>query len=378
MTDTTVKFFSSAMTGAPSLSGTVGNLIGILDACLQDGFGGVTLDSLAVTDNVATATYSTGHGFEMAGNAGPVITIAGATPSGLNGEWRVTVTSTSQFTFATSGISNQTATGTITAKRAPLGFTKTFSGTNKAVYRADDIASTRLYLRVDDASDAQWAYLVGYESMSDVDTGTGAFPSSGEVYAYKSSAASATQRDWVLIGDSRAFFLFEKSDGTYWPGSIFFGDLIPYKDTDVYHCALVGHYVKVNTQNTFVTLQTPDLDGHYLARAYTQLGTALKFSKGSHRLMSYLGNNPTLLYPDSVTNGFLASPVEIWEGGGIYPRGLWPGLYCPLHYYTAAGLAHGTVIDSVAGLTGDRSCWIQAAHSNSQYRAAIDLTGPWR
>jgi len=58
MPDTSVVYFDSTMTGAPALSGTAGTLIGLLDACLQDGFGGVTLDSLVVASNVATATYS--------------------------------------------------------------------------------------------------------------------------------------------------------------------------------------------------------------------------------------------------------------------------------------------------------------------------------
>lgn len=379
MPDTTVKFFNSAMSGAPSLTGQVGTLLGVLDACLKDGFGSVTLDSLVVAGNVATGTVSAGHNLAMLGNAGPVITVAGATPSGLNGEWRIaSVPNGTTFTFATSGITDQTATGTITAKRAPLGFSKVFSGTNKAAYRADDVASTRLYLRVDDATDAQWAYLRGYESMSDVDTGTGLFPSSGEVYAYKSSFANATAQAWTLIGDSRSFYLFEQSDGTNWPGSVFFGDLVNYKSGDAYHCGLIGHSAKSATSNTFVTLQTADLTGHFLARAYTQIGAAIAFGKISHQRMSYLGNNPSLLYPDSVTNGFLCAPVEVWEGASLYPRGQLPGLYCPLHYYTAAGLAQGSVIDAVAGLAGDRSLWIQAANSNNKYRAALDMSGPWR
>jgi hypothetical protein len=379
MPDTTVKFFNSTMSGAPSLTGQVGTLIGVLDACLKDGFGSVTLDSLIVAGNVATATVSAGHNLAMLGAAGPVVTIAGATPSGLNGEWRIaSVPTSTTFTFATTGISDQTATGTITAKRAPLGFSKVYSGTNKAVYRADDVSSTRFYLRVDDATNAQWGYLRGYESMSDVDTGSGLFPSSGEVYAYKSSAASATARAWTLIGDSQAFYLFEQSDGTNWPGSVFFGDFVSYKSGDGYRAAILAHSATSGASNSLVTLQAADLAGHFLARAYTQLGGAIQFSKLSHARMTSLGNNSTMVHPDAVTNGTLAAPVEIWEAAGVYPRGLLPGLYCPLHHYNAAGLAQGTVIDAVTGLAADRSLWIQAAHSNNLYRAALDLTGPWR
>lgn len=379
MPDTSVKAFNSTMSGAPTLNGTAGSLVSLLDACLKDGFGSVTLDSLVVASNVATGTVSAGHNLAMLGNAGPVITVAGATPSGLNGEWRIaSVPNGTTFTFATSGITDQTATGTITAKRAPLGFSKVFSGTNKAAYRADDVSSTRLYLRVDDATDAQWGYLRGYESMSDVDTGTGLFPSSGEVYAYKSSVASATARAWTLIGDSQSFYLFEQSDGTNWPSSVFFGDLVNYKSGDAYHCGLIGHYAKSASSNNADALRTADQAGHWLARAHTQLGGALTFGKYSHARMDLMGYNTALLYPDSVTNGFLCAPVEVWESAGVNSRGLLPGMYCPLHHYTAAGMAHGTVVDAVAGMLTDRTIWIQTLASNSARRAAIDISGPWR
>ena len=377
MPDTTVKYYDSSMSGAPSLSGTAGALIGVLDGCLVDGFGSVTVNSLVVAANVATVTVSGGHQFAAIGNTGPVITIAGASPSGLNGQWRVTVTSTTVFTFTTSGISDQTATGTITAKRSPAGFSKAFSATNKAVYRADQVASTRLYLRVDDTN-AQWGYLRGYETMSDVDTGTRLFPATGEVYAAKSSTASSTARDWVLVADDRAFYLFEKSDGSYWPGTVFFGDINSWVAGDAYRCALCGHALTNALSSTyFVTLSSADQDGQYLARNYTQLGSSLKFGKLSNGRMTYLGNNSALTYyPNRPANQFIAAPVDIWENGGIDYRGQFPGLYNPISHYT--GLAHGTVITSATGLSSSRDLWVQALHSNNQYRAAIDITGPWR
>lgn len=379
MPDTTVKFFASTMSGAPSLTGQVGTLIGVLDACLQDGFGSVTVNTLAVASNVATATVSAGHNLAMLGAVGPVIRIAGATPSGLNGDWRVaSIPNSTTFTFATSGISDQTATGTITAQRAPLGFAKVYSGTNKAAYRADDVASTRFYLRVDDATNAQWGYLRGYETMSDVDTGTGLFPSSGEYYASKSSAASSTARDWTLYGDSKAFWLFIKYDGTNWPGAVFFGDLISYKPGDAYHCALIGHPSQSASANTWDVLQSNNQAGHSLARSYTQLGATLTFGKWSHVRMALMGSTPALLTPDPVTNGLLFALIEVWEGAGVSPRGVLPGLYCPLHHYTATEMTHGNVVDSVVGLPSARTLIIQAQASNNSRRGALDLTGPWR
>ena len=43
MPDTTVKVFQNTDTGAPTLNAIVGNLISVLDACLVNGYGSVTL-----------------------------------------------------------------------------------------------------------------------------------------------------------------------------------------------------------------------------------------------------------------------------------------------------------------------------------------------
>ena len=50
-----VVYFTSTMSGAPTLTNTAGSLIGILDACLVDGLGSVTLDSLVVAHIYAVA-----------------------------------------------------------------------------------------------------------------------------------------------------------------------------------------------------------------------------------------------------------------------------------------------------------------------------------
>jgi hypothetical protein len=140
MTDTTVKHFDSTMTGAPTLANVAGNLLAVLDACLVDGFGLKTVDSLVVAGGIATATIATGHSARV--NA--VVLIAGATPSGLNGEKRVISTTTNTVVFDATGITDQTATGTITLKIAPAGWVKAFTGTNKTAYKSGNVAATAL------------------------------------------------------------------------------------------------------------------------------------------------------------------------------------------------------------------------------------------
>lgn len=361
MPDTTVKYFDSTMSGAPELSGSAGSLITVLDACLVNGFGSVTLDSLVVASNVATATVSGGHNLAMVGEVGPVVRIEEATPSGLNGDWRVTVTSSTVFTFATTGISDQTASGTITAKRAPAGFEKAFTGTNKAAYRADDPASTRLYLRVDD-SPAQYPTLKMYETMSDVDTGTGA---STVRYFAKSSAASATARAWTLVADGRLAYLFAQADGASWLSALVFGDIVPYRSGDAYHALLIGHADANATSHLYLVDGTTT--GTELARSYSQTGGKVSSSRYSHRKCQYLGAGG-MDTPNPVNNALHFWPIECWEGAS-WARGAMPGLYCPLH--------DATLVSGAVFTVGDRQFKIQQVYSSS-YHGAIDLTGPWR
>lgn len=381
---TSVKYFDSSMAGAPAMSGTVGALISVLDACLVNGFGSVTLNSLVVAGNVATGTVSGGHGFAMIGGAvGPVIRIAGATPSALNGDWRLaSVPGATTFTFATTGIGDQTATGTITAARPPLGFAKAFSGTNKAAYRAIAETGSRLYLRVadDGTGSATYARVRGYETMSDVDTGTGPFPTdaqySGGLYWGKSSAASATARAWRVIGDHEGFVLAVLQDGSNGWIAGYCGDIASEKAADAYRMLLLGSQTVTVSSMAYLAFINNNL-GNYMARSHTQIGSSVAVIKDTHRLCqagmgaATAGSN----YPSPVGNQFYCAPVDVWETGSVL-RGVLPGLYAPLH--PAASLTDGAVMTALTGLDGRALLIQRLSNSGTNYAVAIDIAGPWR
>jgi hypothetical protein len=67
--------------------------------------------TIVIADGVATATVSGGHGYDNLDK----VTIAGASPAGVNGTQTITVTGTNTFTFPTTATG--TVTGTITARR---------------------------------------------------------------------------------------------------------------------------------------------------------------------------------------------------------------------------------------------------------------------
>jgi hypothetical protein len=108
----------TAVNGVKSLkAGTVvGKKAGKAQPCATS----VTLTSVAVATNVATATLN-GHGF----TAGDIVTIAGANLAYANGVKTIaTVPDADTFTYAATG-SDATATGTITARVAAQAILET-------------------------------------------------------------------------------------------------------------------------------------------------------------------------------------------------------------------------------------------------------------
>lgn len=358
------QWFTSDMPGAPALSGTVGTLIAVLDACLLNGFGSVTLTSLTVSGGVATAVKA-GHGFLDY----VVVLIEGSTPSELNGKKRIAWVDANTFTFDATGITDQTATGTITAKVAPVGWDKPHSGTNKAGYARTDLAANAMMLRVDDTP-PQYSTIIMYETMSDVDTGTGPAPTSGSYYFCKSNAANTTARQWRLFADGRGLYLFCKNNGSGWYSALEFNDSESYKNGDGFGTVL--HAVESATyQFQYYTLNSWGL----ISRSYSQSGGPVSARCYTHSRSSTLGSN-FQSYPAPADSGFHAWPMEIWEGSTL-ARGLLAGIWNPIHASpSTGGPSDGLIVTDIPQLPG-RRLMLQEIY-NGGAAAASDLTGPWR
>lgn len=367
-----VKLFDSSQIGAPSLSGTAGNLISLLDAILINGFNLKTLDGITRSGSIATATCAAGHGY----HAYDVVSIAGAAQTEYNGEFVITNVTSTSFDFTVTGTPVSPATGTITAKIAPLGWGKAFAGVNTAAYRASDVTSTRLYLRVDDTN-AKYANVAGYETMTDVDTGSGQFADTVSVWN-KSNTADAVTRPWYIIGDGLAFYLMTAwwaNSQTKFEGG-FFGDIITYKSGDAYHCALIAtatqSAVNIGQSNFFFNFSTTS-NGKKIARSYSQLnGQVATWQKT-------MGWNESLpAYPSPVDNGLNMSKVYAAEGTSLTLRGEYPGWYFPMHAFSNLP-AHGTVITDIPDAPGKRFfCGSTVDYNASDQKSIVDVTGPWR
>ena len=224
------RFNISTDTGAPTLSGTAGDLVTVLDAVLVNGFNS---GSCTITRSGSTATATrTSHGFRDKA----AVQIAGASETEYNGVHRITVLDANTFTFEVSGTPATPATGSITCKQASLGWTTLYTGTNKRVYQ-QGAGSNGFVLRVDDTGTMLGIVRMA-ESATDVDTLVDPFPTTAQVATYsvihKSTAASSTTRAWIIQGDEASFNMFVYSTGSTGYGHFSFGDLFAFDVTDAF------------------------------------------------------------------------------------------------------------------------------------------------
>lgn len=396
-----VKYFHSNMPGAPVLSGTAGALIAILDACLKDGFGLKTVDSLVIAGGVATMTISTGMTFEQ----DAVVQIAGITggAAALNGDRRLLSIAGNTATFAAAGVSDQTATGTITAKMSPLGWAKPFSGTNVAAYRPTDPTALGMYLRVDDTGTTT-ARVVGYESMSDINTGSGPFPTatqiSGGGYWEKSGAATSAARNWILVGDERTFFWWcvpNAATAVTSQGVLRgFGDGVPRRSSDAYAAFLqtTGSILVTTTSDNadfFYSAVPSNAACLFAARQQTGLGGAcvcLQSSESRRAVASYQRSGaqavPVSPYPNSADNALDLERL-LFLDPDLSVRGYVPGMY-QLPQDVGFSFATFDKIPGQGSLSGRKFLVVRGAYpgngtqNSTAGRSAVlfDITGPWR
>lgn len=423
MADLTVKYFNSGMTGAPQISNNWGDLVTMLDACLVNGFALKAIDTLTCVDGVATATISAGHAYRPE----QVVEIAGADQPEYNGEVRVIATTATSFTFAVTGtpVSPATSATSLSAKVAPLGWEKAFAGTNKAAYRSQNPASPQNLLLIDDSLKtpgytttwAKWANVGIVEDLSDIDTIVGAqapFDPNNPTQNWKqvqanqwgwykwyhartsgydnSGDSGGGNRNWVLIGDDRLFYLFVTNAAGYgWYGrnGYCFGDITSFKPADNYATVLAaediywsnsssGYSSYPGQYNGYGLTQSLEFTAKVLLRNHTQLGNPVRFgltSLNTNNGQQVCGRGP-MPFPNGPDYSLWLLPTYVRQEDG-HMRGLMPGM---LWMPQDRPYSDQTIVDNVVGQTGRKFLLVRTQYSSEAEGAqiAFDITGPWR
>jgi len=389
MATPTIRLFRSTDTGAPTLSGTAGAVVSIFDACLKDGYNSKSVQGITRSGSTATVTFATAHGFAADGLT--IVRIAGASQSEYNGDFQISNVTSTTFDITVTGTPATPATGTITCKVSPADWTKEFSGTNKAVYRAP--SGNRLFLRLDDANpnadSNKSANLRGYETMTDVDTGVGLFPTIAQkslgITINKSSTANGTTREWVLVADGFEFYFWYANYQTqqYQYRLFHFGDVASEMSSDAYGCLIFGDYgfdvsdlFESTTAIQFISSGGLASDaGHYYARSYTQIGASVQAGKlGNIALGTNRIGKGVLGYPSPANNSLYVSPIFVHDSSVI--RGQLKGIYQPLH---TRPLGNAAVVQANASPIGRRLFSISQTQGIRELAEIhVDIDGPWR
>ena len=152
-----------------------------------------------------------------------------------------------------------------------LGWLEYYNLNNRIVYRQGTGPGTTnaFFLRVNDsgfpagADESINAFLQtnsearlrGYEVMTYTDIGTFPFPTVAQaangLFARKSATVDTTARQWIVMADSRTFYVFSlTTDGANIYLGFMFGDMFTYKSGDKFRCMLIARDTTENSAST--------------------------------------------------------------------------------------------------------------------------------
>lgn len=285
--------------------------------------------------------------------------------------------------------------------KAAAGWTKPFSGTNKAAYRMGSVAGyPQHYLRVDDSSlsSSPWATLIGYETMTDVDTGTGLFPTNaqlaGGMFMRRSNSTTVATKSWVLIANNQRFVLIVRGAATsatlattaavssdYY---MEFGSFHSFQPSDLYNTHLRASVTNSSTAGVGANLTdylTASVSG-YTARSYTQVGTSIQVSRTmAKRSGQTLASNGAYKYPDPITGGMQLSRIltaEQFTAGSEYAeRGVFPGLWSSLSSQTLGGWSTFDTLSGTGDLAGKDFIILPVTQGSSLGYLFVETNGTW-
>ena len=356
-------FFHSDMVGSPTNTNAAGSTLAIIRAVLSTGFNLLTPQSATVASGVMTLTYSAPHGYED-----KVLLRLDGAPGGSVVR-RVTASAgSSSLTIPAPGFADGAVSGSLSTRVAPAGWEEVFTDTGVGVFRSTVIGpgSTRFYYRVNDAASGHsTAEFRGFESMSDVNTGIGLFPTAAQdggqgISFYRSDLS--TPRPWCAIADGRTLYLilayFNSAIGT----GRAFGDMTPYASSDAFCAFTIGG-------SDVYTYLADSSKLHYVPRIAAGTGSA---QTGTRRAL-FSPSGTTHSYPSPIDGGLVLSrPILVSESVAI--RGEMRGMMtCSANPIPSGSMF--TIMPTVAGVSG-RVC-VARDGGNSDPAVAFPIDEDW-
>lgn len=272
------------------------------------------------------------------------------------------------------------------------GWTKAFSGTNLAAYRQG--AGSMCYLRVDDGTGSFKATARGYESMTDINTGVNAFPTTAQlangVYAAIGTTTTASNKPWIVVADNKRFYLWvgvslttavDISTSTTWQALFFFGDIISFRPGDTYCCQIMGSdSASTNTERFGIAgALTSVIAGSFIERDAAQAAGSVNNSKYNDYYgggsSATIGSATCVAYPDKITGGINLSRIHVSNGATVVGiRGRLPGVFAPLN---ALPGNNGDTFSGTGDLAGRTFILLDCGSGTIRCRVALETSDTW-
>jgi hypothetical protein len=191
------------------------------------------------------------------------------------------------------------------------------------------------------------ARLIGFESASAYNSGSGQFPVSAQIGGIvalsvrKSTTADATTaRPWILFADAYTIYMYVQTGDQaagFYTCAFYFGDIFSFKGpTDAYRCILVANYPE---DTAGLTIQYIDqinqvsvgITGHYMARTYSGGGASINVGKNGCLALAGVSTTATTLGANVAVNmednSVYMMPIGVHEVAPAVKRGRLRGQY---------------------------------------------------
>lgn len=243
------------------------------------------------------------------------------------------------------------------------GWTKPFTGTNLAAYKSPSTTNPHYYAIDDTATATPTASIKGFETMSNVTTGTNQFGISTSAYILRSSTTDTTARPWILLTNGKTVWLLVNttSSSVWTNGAMFgFGEFVSdYPSVQSYCSFIAGNSStgQVNTSVGLSTSTTSSANGLYGNRAATGVQASSsayrRYCLGTYGVALSVMGDPGSLgggYPHPITGGIPLAQIGVSEVANPYiERGYFPGIWIMTG---SPQLAHGSTFNGRGTLSG--------------------------
>ena len=232
------------------------------------------------------------------------------------------------------------------------------------------------------------AWATGWENLTGLNTavtnsngtGTGQFPTpvqsliTGHVVIRKSATMDITSsRQWLVAADSSSFYLFIITGditATYY--AFAFGDIYSFKSPiDSYKCVIIGRVAENSSTagndgfDLFATTLNLPVQGNYVVRSYTGLGTSVQIEKHGDTIKGTNYFSGSIAFPNPTDSAFYVSPLWVVEPSSSIIRGQLRGLYQSLH--SAANFIDGQAFSGSLDYNGKVFRVINASPNGGAY-----------